>query len=306
MWKYLFGLDDDDSKLVNQPTIDYNVTSTRTARRNNNNNTNNPRATNHRTYGTVIDYTSEDEDDDELDLDIRYNTNMIHEWTINNNNNNNNPPTNTLPQEYPGKFPRRPQSAPTTTVKGERDLARNYKIERKIESLQREIDAEIQSDRNSNMVQNINSLHSRILQQTSILNNLSDLVEMYLDNEEMLSGEDEKYKALKKEYLAELNRVLILQEAYFLLFNRYMELKRLNKRSNRSSSGGSGVSLKEKVKLIKSKTTDVGIKNICDNVIGEVKKLEQDFENQKKELVEKHDLEVEVLKKRIQELERDK
>ncbi|RCK56468.1 hypothetical protein Cantr_04970 [Candida viswanathii] len=300
MWKYLFGLDNDDSKLINQPTIDYNVTSTRTARRNNN--INNPRATNYRTYGTVIDYTSEDEDDDELDQDIRYNTNMIHEWTVNNNN----PPTTTLPQGYPGKFPRRPQSAPTTTIKSERDVARNYKIERKIESLQREIGAEIQSDRNANMVQNINSLHSRILQQTSVLNNLNDLVEIYLDNEEMLSGEDEKYKALKKEYLAELNRVLILQEAYFLLFNRYMELKRLNKRNIRSGSGGSGVSLKEKVKLIKSKTTDVGIKSICDNVIGEVKKLEQDFENQKKELVEKHNLEVEELKNRIQELERDK
>lgn len=294
MWKSLFGWDNDDSKLVNQPTIDYNITSTRTTKQNRNNNI----KTIPKTYGTVIDYTSDDDDEaeNELDRDIRYNTNMINEWSSNMKPINENL---TLPNEYPGKFPNRPHSAPTIT---KTEPIRNYKIDKKLEALQRKIDAEIESDKNSNIVQNINKLHSRILQQTSVLSNLNDLVDIYQDNEEMLNfSNDEKYNQLKKDYLVELNRVLKLYEAYYLLFNRYLELKRLNKKNNKGKT--IAVPVKEKLKLIKSKTTDVSIKNICENVINDVKKMEIDFENQKNQLIEKHDLEVEELKKRIEELE---
>lgn len=222
---------------------------------------------------------------------------MINEWTNNNKSLNDNL---TLPSNYPGKFPKRQNSAPTSN-----DNVRNYKIDQKIETLQREIDAEIQSDKNSNMVQDINKLHMKILEQTTVLNKVNDLFEIYQDNDEMLSEfNEEKYKQLKSDYLIELNRVLKLYEAYYLLFNRYLELKRLNKKNNKTNN--SAIPIKEKLKLIKSKTTDVSVKNICESVMNDVRKIEVDFENQKKELIGKHELEVDELKKRIEKLENAK
>ncbi|CAX44335.1 conserved hypothetical protein [Candida dubliniensis CD36] len=114
MWKSLLGLDNDDSKLINQPTIDYNTISSPSKQQqqqqqpqqpqqqpqqpqqpHNNNPLNNK--PNNQTYGTVIDYSDlEDDNDDnddyeylDLDNDIKTNTRLINQWRNNKIHSNN-------------------------------------------------------------------------------------------------------------------------------------------------------------------------------------------------------------------------
>ena len=93
MWRSLLGLDNDDSELINQPTIDYNTISSpskqpQQPKQNSQKNKplDKPR---NQTFGTVIDYSDvEDGDDDDeyLDLnnDIKTNTRLINQWRTNN------------------------------------------------------------------------------------------------------------------------------------------------------------------------------------------------------------------------------
>ena len=312
MWRSLLGLDNDDSELINQPTIDYNTISSpskqpQQPKQNSQNNKplDKPR---NQTFGTVIDYSDveEDDDDDEyLDLnnDIKTNTRLINQWrtnniqpttfnpTINQNGSINRQPTLTnvsLPDQYPGKFPH---------LKNDNDIKQDNSvnlleadeeyeslIDAKIQALQREIDNNDNDNDNdndnfpqnvetTNVLDEINNLQLKITSQTKTLQELNELVDVYEDEIQSnttttttpttgkLIIDYKDYQNLKNEYMNELNRVKKLYEAYYLLFNRYISLKRSYKQQK-----------EQKVAL--SKKNDVGKVDKVDEV-DEVDKVDK-------------------------------
>jgi len=326
MIRYLFGSNDDTTSLINEPTIDYNNTlysqTSRVSAREpspdlprrrwnmgRENETLDSRigTANEGIRGTessrgranIIDF-SDDELDSDQELTRDYNI-LVDNFTR---------PSKklvdsefSLPSNYPGKFNMK------HTRNGSIDLFKSMnnkpnsienlydvKINQEMDKLQQEINREINSKKYQPKKLRINSVLVKIREQNEFLEYLNQLVDINHSENQVPSNLLQKFNELKKDYINELKGSQALYQGYYKLILKYRNLRK----KPTSNTNKSAFSIKEKIRLIKSKTTQEQIKLICSNILHEIEQLENkdatitrlqnelDAANQKIRLLELH------------------
>ena len=104
----------------------------------------------------------------------------------------------------------------------------------------------------------------RVSDRNKFLNELNAYVDLS-DQVEVPTDINEKYKALREEYIKELTNCQNFYKAYYKLVFKYRNLK---KQISKSST----TTIREKINLIKSTSHQLSIRIICDNLLTEVDK----------------------------------
>lgn len=243
MWRRLgFG----DATITNEPTIDYNKTSSSFTR------TPSKRRTSSQAQDSrLLDDLSStpnrhrdqwDSDDEEefnryrfdytrnlnfdtfdLDDDLRRDTEMIRKWTRESSLRNKSLRTDaiddthySLPQRFPGKYQ-------TNDVVNElKDAVSGSQIDREIQKLKKELqDQQDEEDLmpGASIVPHLTELTITVQNQTEYLTRLKQHVEL-LDEQDTTEA---KYQTLKEEYLKELVKMEKLYTCYYNLLEKYLE-----------------------------------------------------------------------------------
>lgn len=227
----------------------------------------------------------------------RYNNHRISKYDSIDNT------TSSLPANYPGKFPK--------------DLTTDEKIRQLEQELLVETDFNTNCNKNiisrtpfkkyeeivtidGKTTKGLRTILGQIEKQNQFLSNLNDLVDVNGDvmykkeiskPEQIKSNYEEEYKKLRKEYIEELSNHQFFYKSYQRLMMKYKELKA----KISSSESDPSKKLKDKVKLIKSTTTQSSIRTICDNILLEV--------NENDLLLNSYKLELEAANLKIKQLE---
>lgn len=192
-----------------------------------------------------------------------------------------------LPTDYPGQFP-----SPLVLKRGLYEPKIVDSIDNDLKSLEREINlendittAQLNAKYNKytsgysdgankgpgDEVQVVNKNDKRLLEifdrvkdRTKFLNELNAYVDLS-DQVDVPIDINEKYKALREEYIKELSNCQNFYKAYYKLVFKYRNLK---KQISKSSS----TTIREKIKLIKSTSHQLSIRIVCDNLLAEVEK----------------------------------
>lgn len=277
MIRYLFGSNDNTTALVNEPTIDYNNTvysqRSRLSGRESSpdlptrwmpprrENSNSASKGSHR---GVIDY-SDDELDSDQELTRDYNL-LVDNFTR---------PTRkldndySLPSGYPGKFSKKEPIIPTKpNYSGN---LYNEKIDLEMEKLQQEINREINTKSHQPKKLQITSILMKIREQNEFLEQLNQLVDINQTEQQVPTNLLQKYNDLKQDYIKELKGSQALYQGYYKLILKYRSLRKDRATPNTNKSA---FTIKEKIRLIKSKTTQEQIKLICTNLLREIEELD--------------------------------
>jgi hypothetical protein len=116
----------------------------------------------------------------------------------------------------------------------------------------------------------------RVSDRNKFLNELNAYVDLN-DQVEVPTDINEKYKALREEYIKELTNCQNFYKAYYKLVFKYRNLK---KRISRSST----TTIREKINLIKSTSHQLSIRIICDNLLTELDKNDKTIAHYQNEL----------------------
>ncbi|CAD1810333.1 hypothetical protein FOB58_002356 [Candida parapsilosis] len=258
MWKRLgFG----DATITNEPTIDYNRTSSTFS-----NTPRKPMSSSRNRASRLLDdlstpqryrkdHDSEDDDDDydddeynryrfdytrnldfnayDLDDDLRRDTELIGEWTRENSLRNkysdvkNDKLDDThysLPLKFPGKY--QTVSREGAVESKDKKIDSENRIDREINKLKREIQQEQQSKEDLmpgvSLVPQITELTTTVQNQMNYLSSLKHYAEL---TEEEDSNIEIKYQSLKQDFLQELVKMEKLYTCYYNLLEKYVDLK---------------------------------------------------------------------------------
>ncbi|CUM66088.1 uncharacterized protein PRCAT00003742001 [Priceomyces carsonii] len=165
-----------------------------------------------------------------------------------------------LPQDYPGKF------RPVTPKERNSSADINRQI--------REIETELENEQKRTVVnsrrmetysqqRHLRDLVEKVEKQNAFLYHLNELVDISA-TEEVPSNISQKYSELKEEYIKELSNIKTFYEAYYKLVLKYRDLKKKKK------PAPSLVSVKEKIRLIKSTSNQASIRSTCENILREL------------------------------------
>ncbi|EGW34750.1 uncharacterized protein SPAPADRAFT_47834 [Spathaspora passalidarum NRRL Y-27907] len=225
-----------------------------------------------------------------------------------------------IPDDYPGKYPRsrertsnlsEQKNDPNWDIRASKggrtsNYSKSYEsteqvyestIDRKLDQLRIEVDNELKNYKNKPSTGNddttsqLRELNTRLKARTQYLSKLSQLTKAYNEeqNESTIVPPDimEKYDNMKTEYLEELHRTQTLYLAYYRLLEKHLQFRKTKSTKNdvtvSKSATKSVIPMREKIKLIQSKTSDSTIKNLCGNVLSDVNKWEQDRDSLLKE-----------------------
>ncbi|CUM47128.1 uncharacterized protein AC631_03513 [Debaryomyces fabryi] len=119
-------------------------------------------------------------------------------------------------------------------------------------------------------------IFDRVKDRNKFLNELNAYVDLS-SQVEVPTDINEKYKALREEYIKELTNCQNFYKAYYKLVFKYRNLK---KQISRSST----TTMREKIKLIKSTSHQLSIRIICDNLLIEVDKNDRTIAHYQNEL----------------------
>ncbi|CAI5758763.1 unnamed protein product [Candida verbasci] len=255
MFKYLLGDSESYSNLINAPTINFNHTETQK-----------------HTYGTVIDYS-----DDEQEYKFKR-SNYIDDSLFKKENDEFD---NEFSYDIPGQLPKSSIEDPIVKLDQSKEI--NY------ESIDKVYEAG--SDL---LLHSLKNLNIKIKSKNKILQQISNIINFYNDDFNII----EEYEKLKIIYHEELQTKNKLLSSYHELFQKYLDLKQ-SITTKKGNVVKTEFSIKEKLKLIKSKTGDVSIKNICGNIIHEFEKLQVNH----KEEIQNYKDEIEKLNAKIKSLE---
>lgn len=240
----------------------------------------------HENYNNIFENVYEDSDE-ELNTDFN---SILHNITETDNKLTRT--NNSLPLYYPGKFvkdysrPRRDENGNEFKLRTKN--GHNSYVDEQMKKLDLEISQERTTELNTKYNIDLNhkisaendvdwdSIAKDIDEQNKFLNDLNNLIDL-TNNESIPKNIQDKYEILKKDYLKELKNLENFYKAYYRLVVKYRTLK--NKKKNPRS-----ISLKEKVRLIKSTSLQLSIKNICDNLLLELQDNEDSIEYYKSEL----------------------
>lgn len=215
--------------------------------------------------------------------------------------------TSSLPANYPGKFPK--DSTTDEKIRQlerellvETDLNTNYNKNIRSWTPSKKYEEIVTAD--GNATKNLRTILGQIEKQNQFLSSLNDLVDVNLDvmsKKEISKPQqiksknevnyEEEYKKLRKEYIEELSNHQLFYKSYQRLMIKYKELKA----KISSSDSDPNKKLKDKVKLIKSTTTQSSIRSMCDNILLEV--------NENDLLLNSYKLELEAANLKIKQLE---
>lgn len=257
MWKRLgFG----DATITNEPTIDYNKTSSsfpRTPRRKSSLSTRDQASRLLDDLSTPYQHQDEwDSDDDEeynryrfdytrtldfnaydLDEDLQRDTEMIGEWTkesslknryLNVKKDKFDDTHYSLPLRFPGKYQTSSRSLDEPRDR-KVDPVRESQVDLEIKKLKKELQQEQQAEGDlmpgASLIPQITELTNTVQDQTKYLSHLKQYSEL-ADNEK--TSTEVKYETLKQEYLKELVKMEKLYTCYYNLLEKYVNQKAKN------------------------------------------------------------------------------
>lgn len=257
----------------------------------------------------VIDSQALDDSDDDLNSDIDYIFNRYNHTNELVNNLPKRMPSSIsnrdsqldfdkkLPMGYPGRFP-----SPLVLLR-ESHRYTSDSIDNDLKKLEREINLEndittarlnarynqyptydtkkvgkyeaLNDAANSNETR-LNEMVNRISDRNKFLNELNTFVDLN-DQVEVPADINEKYKALREEYIKELTNCQNFYKAYYKLVFKYRNLKK-------EVGNSSMTPIREKIKLIKSTSQQLSIRIVCDNLLTEIDKSDKLIAHYKNEL----------------------
>ncbi|KAK6456168.1 uncharacterized protein RJT20DRAFT_42171 [Scheffersomyces xylosifermentans] len=195
------------------------------------------------------------------------------------------PDPTTQPQRYTGR-----KSKITPDEKNE------DRITDEIANLQQEISNELRVFRAKNNGQgfSLESAIDQVKNQNRFLQNMNELVDISINENEKenIPGNIlKKYLDLKEAYIKEMTNSQMFYKGYYKLIVKYRALKKSSNLATGKSSktSKSGLSIKEKVRVVKSSTKDPNIKTICANILQELDSIAD--KDDQLILKYKHDLE---------------
>ncbi|KAI5956656.1 hypothetical protein CANMA_004493 [Candida margitis] len=254
MWKRLgFG----DTTVTNEPTIDYNKTSssfpsTPTPHRSTRNQKSRLSDDLSTPYRDQPEYDS-DEDEElnryrfdytrsldfgnyDLDDDLRRDTEMIREWTRESSLRNkysylerkkHEDTHYSLPRRFPGKYQISSKHDVEESKNSKVDLVQQNQIDCEINKLKQELQQEQQTEDDlmpgGSLIPHIANLTTNVQGQTDYLFHLKQHIE--LSDENNVNNRNDDYQTLKQEYLKELAKMEKLYTCYYNLLEKYVNKK---------------------------------------------------------------------------------
>ncbi|KAK6199600.1 uncharacterized protein RJT21DRAFT_48187 [Scheffersomyces amazonensis] len=312
MLKYIFGTQDSDNvSLQNEPTVDYNNTIYSFNTPNNATNYDIPNDYRKSSWApsvipNIIDYSDDElESDDDIRRDFKIVRDNFTRTSnqLNQNYNYQESSNFSLPTNYPGKYvsneheeyhnkPRKEENLDyrrsvlpnfsgeyininTDYVKSDTQVNIDKEIAQLKEGVKKELKNKNSSPQEIQDVQ-LSSIIVKIKNQNKFLHQLNDIIDL---DDELPENLLNKYNNLKADYIKELKNSQIFYQVYSKLLTKYRQLRKEGASSattilTSTSKSKSVLSLKEKVKLIRSLSNQSSIKITCSNILNELDKLE--------------------------------